>query len=61
MHDADGGLTIHLRHGEPSDPAARANWLPAPEAGFYLCLRAYIPRPEMLDGRYDLPAIERAD
>lgn len=59
VRDADGGLTIHLRHGEPADAAARANWLPAPEAGFYLCLRAYIPRPEMLDGRYDLPSIER--
>jgi hypothetical protein len=40
------------------DDAARANWLPAPADGFFLCLRAYLPRAEMLDGRYVLPAPE---
>jgi hypothetical protein len=57
--DADGGLTLHISQREPAEPDARANWLPAPAGGFYLCLRAYLPKPEMVDGRYQLPAVER--
>lgn len=56
--DDDGSLTLHIQHTPPTDPAARANWLPAPTGGFYLCLRAYVPREELLDGRYTLPALE---
>jgi hypothetical protein len=58
-HDDDGGLTLFLQHAEPSDARARANWLPAPPGTFYLCLRAYLPTTDMLEGRYELPAIER--
>ena len=53
--DPDGGLTIIIAHAAPLDAAQRANWLPAPADRFFLCLRAYLPRPEMLDGRYRLP------
>lgn len=59
-HDADGGLTLHIQHARPESEAAQANWLPAPEGDFYLCLRAYVPRAAMLDGRYMLPALVRA-
>lgn len=55
--DADGGLTLHIAHTPPVGEAAQANWLPAPAGGFYLCLRAYVPRAELLDGRYALPAV----
>lgn len=58
-HDADGGLTLHIQHARPEGEAAHANWLPAPAGDFYLCLRAYVPREEMLDGRYALPALVR--
>lgn len=58
---ADGGLTLQIRHEAPSDPAASANWLPAPAGRFYLCLRAYLPSQAMLDGRYLLPPLERLD
>lgn len=57
--DADSGLTLHIQHARPEGEAAQANWLPAPEGAFYLCLRAYVPREEMLDGRYALPALVR--
>ena len=26
----DGSLTIHMQHEQPTDPTARANWLPTP-------------------------------
>lgn len=57
--DADGGLSICIQHAEPDNARALANWLPAPEGDFYLCLRAYVPRAELLDGRYRLPAVRR--
>lgn len=54
--DGDGGLTIHIQH---LPLGAVANWLPAPAGSFYLCLRAYVPREAMIDGRYVLPPVER--
>ena len=57
QRDADGGLTLHIQHARPEREAAQANWLPAPEGPFYLCLRAYVPRAELLDGRYLLPSL----
>jgi hypothetical protein len=60
VRDPDGSLTIDIRH-DPPGAARESNWLPAPAGDFYLCLRAYQPRAEMLDGRYRLPDIVRGD
>ena len=57
--DADGGLTLHLQHGSPGADR-EPNWLPAPEGRFYVCLRAYQPRRELLEGRWRAPDIVRA-
>jgi hypothetical protein len=56
--EADGGLTIRIQHASPG-ATGEANWLPAPEGPFYLCLRAYQPRAELLDGRWRPPDIVR--
>ena len=53
---ADGSITINLRHVAPNGEAAR-NWLPTPAGPFYLVLRLYQPRQEILDGRYQLPEV----
>lgn len=53
-----GSLTLYLQPGSPG-AELEPNWLPAPQGAFYLCLRAYQPRAEMLDGRYRLPPIVR--
>lgn len=53
-YDADGGLRIHIQH---APPPGRANWLPAPAAGFYLILRFYHPQTSFLEGRYTIPAV----
>ncbi len=55
--DPDGSLELCIQHEPPTD--GRVNWLPAPEGEFYLCLRAYQPRAELLEGRYQPPNIER--
>jgi hypothetical protein len=50
----DGSLTIYVQADKPSGANA-ANWLPAPKAPFYVILRAYGPKPGMLDGTYKIP------
>ena len=56
-YDADGGLTIYLQHEAP--PGHESNWLPAPRGNFKLSLRAYLPKPELLNNSYQPPAVQR--
>lgn len=60
VYDADGGLTLHVQHRRPRDPARAANWLPAPAGIFRPMLRLYLPAPEVLDGSYVLPGLLRS-
>lgn len=53
---ADGGVTLHVGAADPGADK-RANWLPAPAGPFALVMRAYLPRPELLDGRFRLPPV----
>lgn len=57
--DAGGGCTLYAGHTDPGE-ALRSNWLPAPAGPFALVMRAYLPRPEMLDGRFRLPPVVAA-
>ena len=57
--NAQGGYDIWIGREDPGG-AHSSNWLPAPARGpFTLSLRAYLPRPELLDGRWRLPPVER--
>lgn len=53
------GGSIDILISRDAPPAGESqNWLPAPAAGpWMVSLRAYLPRPELLDGRYRLPAL----
>ena len=55
----DGKLALHLSHDQPADPAARANWLPAPADQFCLVVRAYVPSQAILDNAYQFPDVIR--
>ncbi|MEZ4504635.1 MAG: DUF1254 domain-containing protein [Thermomicrobiales bacterium] len=59
MND-DGSLDIYLQREAPADPKQQANWLPTPEGDFRPLVRIYLPEDSVLDGSYELPAIERA-
>lgn len=61
VRNADGSLDLWIQP-EPPPPALRANWLPV-KAGqpFLLNARLYWPRAEALDGRWQLPPLERLD
>jgi hypothetical protein len=54
--NADGSLDIWIGHERPG-PERESNWLPAPAGPFALFMRAYLPRPELLEGRYRLPPV----
>jgi hypothetical protein len=55
----DGSLDLWIGHDSPK-AEREANWLPAPEGDFALFMRTYLPRPELLNGKYRLPRVERA-
>ncbi|OCP21255.1 MULTISPECIES: DUF1254 domain-containing protein [unclassified Ensifer] len=53
----DDSLTIYIQHDEPTDPAQKANWLPAPEGGFYMNLRLYGPDDSLKNGTWAPPPV----
>lgn len=55
---SDGSFNIVMSREEPpSDPAT--NWLPSPaEGNFVLILRAYLPKVALLEGSYQVPAVQ---
>lgn len=59
--DADGGLTIDVRHDRPDEDRV-ANWLPCPAGPFGLTFRTYLPRAAIRDGSWEAPPVvpERA-
>lgn len=60
VRGADGSLEIWIQHTPPTAPEQRANWLPSPASRrFVLNARLYQPRPEALDPRWAMPAVER--
>jgi hypothetical protein len=56
--DADGGLTIYIQNESPG-PEKESNWLPAPKGEFFAVLRDYLPKPEVLDGSWKAPPIQK--
>ena len=57
--NADGSLTIYVQADAPSDPAQRANWLPAPKGEeFSLYIRAYWPEAAITSGQWTPPAVD---
>ena len=56
----DGSLDIFIQHESPGADK-QTNWLPAPAKGpMSVTMRIYAPKPQVLDGRWNPPAIRRA-
>lgn len=54
--DADGGITLYLSYKSPGKNK-EVNWLPAPNGPFYGVLRMYMPGPEVVEGKWQLPLL----
>jgi hypothetical protein len=54
--NADGSVDIWLERRQPS--GAHQNRITTPPGRFKLMLRAYLPGPAIIDGSYEVPAIE---
>jgi hypothetical protein len=54
----DGSLTFHIQKDSPGSDR-ESNWLPAPDGPFYLMMRIYLPKPEVLSGTWKQPPLHR--
>ncbi|MCM3766180.1 DUF1254 domain-containing protein [Neobacillus niacini] len=50
QYGRNGSVTITVQHTSPTE---NTNWLPAPNGPFYLSIRSYMPRPELLEGKWE--------
>jgi hypothetical protein len=57
VKDEEGSVTLHIQAASPGD-ALEPNWLPAPEGPFYVVMRLYGPREEVLAGDWSTPSLE---
>ncbi|MEU8900646.1 DUF1254 domain-containing protein [Nocardia sp. NPDC048505] len=54
----DGSVDLAVQAEDPGSAVPQGNWLPIPAAGrFSLTMRIYAPKPEVLDGRWQPPAL----
>jgi hypothetical protein len=58
--ERDGTTDLFIQTGRPQGERS-VNWLPAPAGPFALVFRAYLPKAEMLDGSFRLPAVKQTD
>jgi hypothetical protein len=59
MYNSDGSLDILIQNTNPGSDR-QANWLPAPTGPLGITMRLYAPRPEILDGRWTPPPVQKA-
>jgi hypothetical protein len=58
-YNTDGSLDLYFQNESPGADK-EVNWLPAPKTPFNLTMRMYAPRSEALTGKWDPPAVTRA-
>jgi hypothetical protein len=56
---ADGSTTLYIQAESPGTDK-ESNWLPAPKEPFYMLMRMYLPKIEVLNGQYEIPGVEKA-
>ena len=59
--DEDEGLTLYIQSAIPTEENKRKNWLPAPDKGFFISLRLYLPQQEAINGTWQQPPLKRVN
>ena len=54
--DADGSTALYIQSDSPGKDK-ESNWLPAPKEPFYMLMRMYLPKIEVLNGQYEIPGV----
>jgi hypothetical protein len=54
--DADGSTTLYIQVDSPGKDK-ESGWLPAPKEPFYMLMRMYLPKIEVLNGQYEIPGV----
>lgn len=57
-YNPDGSLDIYIQHDSPGKDK-ESNWLPAPFGELGVTMRLYSPKMEVIDGRWNPPAIKK--
>ena len=57
--DKDGGLTLYIQHAQPTEEKKKKNWLPAPDKGFFISLRLYLPQQEAISSTWQTPPLKQ--
>jgi hypothetical protein len=55
--EKDGSTAIYIQADSPGKDK-ESNWLPAPKAPFYMLMRMYLPKIEVLNGQYEIPGVK---
>lgn len=58
VKEADGSIVLYIQKESPGKDK-EANWLPAPDGPFYTILRMYMPKNEVLEGKWPMPKLEK--
>ena len=57
-NNTDGSLDLYLQNQSPGSDK-ESNWLPAPADSFNMFMRLYLPQPQILNGTWQPPGVER--
>jgi hypothetical protein len=56
-NNTDGSVDIFIQNASPGADK-ESNWLPSPEGPFNMILRLYLPQPQALNGKWQLPLVQ---
>ena len=54
--EKDGSSILYIQSDSPGKDK-ESNWLPAPKEPFYMLMRMYLPKIEVLNGQYEIPGV----
>jgi len=57
--EKDGSTVLYIQADSPGKDK-ESNWLPAAKEPFYMLMRMYLPKIEVLNGQYEIPGVEKA-